>query len=109
MDVKGGRDSLTRYRRREEYGESKHKPFASWLELELETGRTHQIRVHLTGLGHSVLGDPAYGTPSERNTKWVALPASVRALVEAMPGQALHARGLGVRASDHGRTRILRS
>ncbi|MDQ1323427.1 MAG: rRNA synthase, partial [Chloroflexota bacterium] len=42
--------------------------FASWtlLELDLVTGRTHQIRVHLTALGHPVAGDPVYGTGTSR-------------------------------------------
>jgi 23S rRNA pseudouridine1911/1915/1917 synthase len=71
------------------------KPFACWLEARLETGRTHQVRVHLTGQGHSLLGDPVYGAPSERHPKWLALPADVRAAVENLPGQALHARVLG--------------
>jgi 23S rRNA pseudouridine1911/1915/1917 synthase len=51
--------------------------------------------VHLTGSGHSLFGDPTYGTPSDRNTKWTLLPADVRKAVEALPGQALHARVLG--------------
>lgn len=95
MNVKGGRAAVTHYRRLKEYGDSKKKPFASWLELTLETGRTHQIRVHLTGLGNSVLGDPVYGTPSERQPKWLALPEAIQAAVKALPGQALHARVLG--------------
>jgi 23S rRNA pseudouridine1911/1915/1917 synthase len=95
MNVKGGRAALTLYKRLREFGVPKSKPFASWIELTLHTGRTHQIRVHLTGLGCSVLGDPAYGTPSERQPKWLALPQPVRGAVQAMPGQALHARTLG--------------
>ncbi len=37
------------------------RPFASLIECRLETGRTHQIRVHLTHLGHPLIGDPSYG------------------------------------------------
>jgi 23S rRNA pseudouridine1911/1915/1917 synthase len=42
--------------------------FAAWtlLELDLVTGRTHQIRVHLAALGHAVAGDPVYGTGTSR-------------------------------------------
>jgi 23S rRNA pseudouridine1911/1915/1917 synthase len=49
----------------------------------------------MTSLGHSLLGDPVYGTPTERQPKWLALPKDVREAVERMPGQALHARVLG--------------
>ena len=63
----------------------------------LETGRTHQIRVHLTGLGCSVLGDPVYGIPSAKQSKWLALPPTIVKAVESLPGQALHARTLGFR------------
>ncbi len=58
--VPDGRASVTGYRVRER--------FAGWtlLELDLVTGRTHQIRVHLDGIGHPVAGDPLYGTGTSR-------------------------------------------
>jgi 23S rRNA pseudouridine1911/1915/1917 synthase len=97
MDVTEGRRAVTHYRRIEEYGVAKAKPFASWIEARLETGRTHQVRVHLTGLGHSLLSDPTYGTPGERQPKWLALPPEVRQAAQKLKGQALHARSLGFR------------
>jgi 23S rRNA pseudouridine1911/1915/1917 synthase len=58
--VPDGRPAVTGYRVRER--------FAGWtlLELDLVTGRTHQIRVHLTAIGHPVAGDPIYGTGTSR-------------------------------------------
>lgn len=58
--VPGGRDSVTLYRVRER--------FAGWtlLEVDLVTGRTHQIRVHLASIGHPVAGDPLYATGTAR-------------------------------------------
>jgi 23S rRNA pseudouridine1911/1915/1917 synthase len=58
--VSGGRPSTTGYRVRER--------FTDWtlLELDLVTGRTHQIRVHLDAIGHPVAGDPVYGTGTSR-------------------------------------------
>ena len=58
--VPDGRPSITGYRVRER--------FAAWtlLELDLVTGRTHQIRVHLAALGHPVAGDVVYGTGTSR-------------------------------------------
>jgi 23S rRNA-/tRNA-specific pseudouridylate synthase len=58
--VADGRASTTGYRVRER--------FDGWtlLELDLVTGRTHQIRVHLDGIGHPVAGDPVYGTGTSR-------------------------------------------
>jgi 23S rRNA pseudouridine1911/1915/1917 synthase len=94
-EVRDGRRAVSHVRRLEEYAQARAKPFASLLEVRLETGRTHQVRVHLTKLGHSLLGDPVYGTPSARHTKWLALPEDVRRVVETLPGQALHARVLG--------------
>ena len=88
--VKQGRKAATHFKVLEAYSK-----FASWLEVRLETGRTHQVRVHLTAKGFSVLGDPIYGVPSSKQAKWLTLPAEVREAVEALPGQALHARVLG--------------
>jgi 23S rRNA pseudouridine1911/1915/1917 synthase len=65
-------------------------PHATALSAKLETGRTHQIRVHLHYRGHPVVGDPVYGTRSAR--QYLAmLPPAARAAIEALPGQALHA------------------
>jgi 23S rRNA pseudouridine1911/1915/1917 synthase len=90
-----GRHAITHYKRLQEFGTPSKKPFASWVEAKLETGRTHQVRVHLTSIGHSLLGDPVYGTPSSNQTKWQTLPRDIQQAVEALPGQALHARTLG--------------
>lgn len=93
----GGRHAVTYYKKIEEYGltGAGKAPFASWLEVTLETGRTHQVRVHLNSIAHSILADPVYGTPTENQPKWRALPEDVRLAIDAMPGQALHARVLG--------------
>ncbi len=81
-----GRPARTRWRVLERFGP------ASLLELELETGRTHQIRVHLAALRHPVLGDPTYGG---RVRKTLSLRPAERslavALLRVMTRQALHA------------------
>jgi 23S rRNA pseudouridine1911/1915/1917 synthase len=56
----GGKRAATRYKVIEKFGPIE-RPFASLIECRLETGRTHQIRVHLTHLGHPLIGDPQYG------------------------------------------------
>jgi 23S rRNA pseudouridine1911/1915/1917 synthase len=85
-----GRQALTHYRVEEEFG------ICSYLSVKLETGRTHQIRVHLAHLGHPVLGDPKYGG---RAKKLAGLGRSGRQigqdLLQIMPRQALHAKMLG--------------
>ncbi len=65
----------------------------SLVVCRLETGRTHQIRVHLESLGNSLVGDPVYKKK---------LPADAAALSFARPGQALHAAVLGI---EHPRTK----
>ena len=65
----------------------------SMVRLVLETGRTHQIRVHLAHIGHPVLGDPVYGAGFKTRTG--AFEAYVRDAVEALGRQALHAESLG--------------
>jgi 23S rRNA pseudouridine1911/1915/1917 synthase len=91
-----GRRAVTRWRVVETY------VVGQWLEIELETGRTHQIRVHLAEAGHPVIGDARYGGGASRargfhgpRLKWA------REAAEAAPRQALHALAL---AFDHPRT-----
>lgn len=76
-------------------------PHATVLAAKLDTGRTHQIRVHLHYLGYPVVGDPVYGVRLGRRNL-LLLPPAARAAVEALPGQALHAFRL---AFPHPRTR----
>jgi 23S rRNA pseudouridine1911/1915/1917 synthase len=96
-DVKAGRHAITLFRCLEKYGHQNQSPFAAHVEARLETGRTHQVRVHLTSLGHSLLGDPLYGSPTANAPKWKALPAESAEFVKNLSGQALHARILGFR------------
>ena len=86
------RHAVTHYEVMEEYGEG---PQASMVECRLETGRTHQIRVHMAHLGHPLLGDRDYGAAFK--TKANKLPEAVRRIVDDFPRQALHAAILGFR------------
>lgn len=85
-----GRHAVTRARVTELFGAP---PCLSLLECRLETGRTHQIRVHLAYAGHSLIGDPVYG--NARKLPKNALPDTAAAAVSAFPRQALHAAVLG--------------
>ncbi len=83
-----GKRALTRYRVLERFGAG--PGVVTLIECRLETGRTHQIRVHLAALGHPLLGDATY-----RGRR--AAPAgdpTLTALVDALDGVALHAAGL---------------
>ena len=62
---------------------------ASLVECRLETGRTHQIRVHMAHIGHPLIGDAEYG--GAFRTKANRLPDDIREIVNAFPRQALHA------------------
>ena len=90
--ARGGKTATTHFRSRRRLGVS-HGTIASLVECRLETGRTHQIRVHLTHIGHPVVGDPAYG----RRRRAHVLTEPAKAAVEALTRQALHACILGFR------------
>ena len=77
--VPGGREARTRYHTRQQYASH------TLLELQLETGRTHQIRVHLSHCGHPLLGDATYGKASPLLSR-----------------HFLHAHRLGFHHPDHG-------
>ena len=66
-------------------------PGTSHVEVALESGRTHQIRVHLTHIGYPIVGDPVYGRGP---IKQKGLPAAAVEAVNSFPRQALHARTL---------------
>lgn len=97
FNVPGGKQAVSRVRKIKSYSQKDStRPFASLMEAELETGRTHQVRVHLTEMGHSILGDPQYGKPSQRQDKWLKLPPEIREHVtHQLVGQALHAAVIG--------------
>ncbi len=88
----GAREAITHYEVVEKYGPA-DKPIASLIECRLETGRTHQIRVHLAHIGNPLVGDRAYG--SGFATKSALLPEPARTLAAHFPRQALHAYLLG--------------
>ena len=85
------RHAVTHYTVEERFGEEQDKfAAASLLECRLETGRTHQIRVHMAHIGHPLVGDPDYGQAFR--TKANRLPEPLKSEVAAFPRQALHAR-----------------
>jgi 23S rRNA pseudouridine1911/1915/1917 synthase len=90
----GGKLARTRYKVLEKFGPG-DRPFASLIECRLETGRTHQIRVHLTHLGHPLIGDPQYGR--SRTAPRGKSDAELHAFSAAagFSRQALHAFVLG--------------
>lgn len=88
--VPDGKHAVTRYEVLERF------PYLSLVRLRLQTGRTHQIRVHLAHIGHPVFGDPTYhgrrinagqGSPRQR--------AEVQEMLALVPRQALHAKTIG--------------
>lgn len=85
-----GRHAVTRARLIESFG---HPPQVMLVECRLETGRTHQIRVHMAHAGLGLVGDPVYGGSRRPSVK--VLGAAAAAAIAAFPRQALHAAELG--------------
>jgi 23S rRNA pseudouridine1911/1915/1917 synthase len=83
------REAVTHYRVVKSY------TIAELLRVKLETGRTHQIRVHLSHFGHPVVGDPTYGGRSKMLTRLTGPKKQLGlSLLQALTSQALHARSL---------------
>jgi 23S rRNA pseudouridine1911/1915/1917 synthase len=92
-----GKPALTRYRTRRSWSGA-----AALLECSLATGRTHQIRVHLAGIGHPVVGDGTYLRRTSAAAQLLADPP--RRMLLDFPRQALHAARLGFAHPRTGRT-----
>lgn len=86
----GGKHAVTRARTVASYGTP---PVLALMECWLETGRTHQIRVHMAHAGHALVGDPTYG--GKRKLPKAALSPAAAEAVRGFPRQALHAAVLG--------------
>jgi 23S rRNA pseudouridine1911/1915/1917 synthase len=85
----GGREAVTHWEIKEVFNGRDGKPVASLLACQLETGRTHQIRVHLAHIGHPLLGDSVYGPHFK--TKASQIGPEAQAALAALGRQALHA------------------
>ena len=95
----GGREAITHFEVQQSFAGRDGKPVASLLACQLETGRTHQIRVHLAHIGHPLLGDAVYGPHFK--TKAGHLGPEAQAALTGLQRQALHAYLL---ALEHPRT-----
>ena len=91
---RGGKAAATRYRVLKTLAGG----LASLIECRLLSGRTHQIRVHLSHMGHPLLGDRLYGRAGDSRVK--RLPAAAQAALTDLGRQALHAKTLGFRHPD---------
>ena len=86
--AKGGKHAVTHYQTIEKF-----KNEAALIKCRLETGRTHQIRVHMTSAGHSLIGDKVYGKSRKMAVK--NAPEKAEIFINMFPRQALHAQSLG--------------
>jgi 23S rRNA pseudouridine1911/1915/1917 synthase len=103
----GGREALTHWRLVERYPGTDGQPVAALLACELETGRTHQVRVHLAHIGHPIMGDETYATGFK--TKAARLSPAAHEALEALHRQALHAEHLAFEHPDTGELLNFRS
>ncbi|HEY7663929.1 MAG TPA: RluA family pseudouridine synthase [Xanthobacteraceae bacterium] len=102
-----GREAITHWEVLERYAGADGAPVASLLACRLETGRTHQIRVHLAAIGHPLLGDAVYGAGFK--TKASQLAPEARAALAALGRQALHAYLLVIEHPSRGANLEFRS
>lgn len=83
----GGKHAVTHYKTIEPF-----KTFAALVQCNLETGRTHQIRVHLSGIGCALIGDKIY---QKNHKSALKIPLDIKNFLNNFPRQALHAATLG--------------
>jgi 23S rRNA pseudouridine1911/1915/1917 synthase len=90
-EAKGGREAVTHYEVVDTFGarQDERVPIASLLECRLETGRTHQVRVHLASIGTPLIGDAVYGPGFKSKLRTLPLPLQHK--VAMLDRQALHA------------------
>ena len=87
-----GKEAITHYQTKRDL-----PPFSALIECQLETGRTHQIRVHLAAMGYGIIGDPLYGTPLRSAQVPDQISRDLLAQMRGFERQALHAAILGFR------------
>ena len=88
-----GREAVTHYHVQHKYGAA-----ACWVDCKLETGRTHQIRVHMQHIKHPLIGDPLYGLPHQEGQallKRAGYDDEIIKKIMSFDRQALHAREIG--------------
>lgn len=91
--VGAGRHAVTHFKVLERFSDAQGRPLAALLQLELETGRTHQIRVHMAHIGHPVIADRVYAAGYAASAR--RLCENLRAAIDGLGRQALHASRLG--------------
>ncbi len=96
----GGKEATTHYKLLQKFQpEGIKAPMAAYVECNLETGRTHQIRVHFTHIGHPLMGDPGYGPSTQTHMNqniFKPMAPESRAIIMGFTRQALHAKELGL-------------